>query len=87
MKSKLALGSTDTPANRLYMGLKVNVRDCSDLLQDAWECVYLDEYGVDPVQLQRVLDTYTRGLLVHQVEPSRASLKTALTLLSGQRAA
>jgi hypothetical protein len=87
IKTKFSIKEPPTSANRLYLHAQVERGDLDHLLADAWECVRLDDYGVDAMQLERVLDMYTRAVILSRREPSRASLRAALQLLPSSRAA
>jgi hypothetical protein len=50
----------------------------NDLLVDAWSCTDRFAAGCDPVQLQSILDGYTRTLLTMGVEHDRDVLRLRL---------
>lgn len=87
IKSKMALHGSDSPANRLYLGVPLKPADLDDVLKDAWSACSEFDYGVDPDALARSLDMYTRSLMLAQREPSRASISAALKLLMNRSAA
>lgn len=86
MKAKMALKDPPAAANRLYQALSVRPGDLDDLLKDAWASVSEFDYGVDPIQLTRALDTYTRSVMLSGATPSRDSIARALKLLLNRAA-
>lgn len=87
MKSKYGVRNTDLPANRLHMSTTVEAVDLDDLLDDAWSCTETVADLVDPVALRRVLDIYTRSLLMGHRAPSRTGLASVLQALMVRKGA
>jgi hypothetical protein len=87
IKTKFGIKDAPTGANRLYQHVELSIGDLDDLLKDAWDGCHLDDYGVDPAELQRALDIYTRALVMSRRTPDRATLGRALQLLMRQNAA
>lgn len=86
MKAKMALKDPPAAANRLYQAISVRPGDLDDLLKDAWASISEFDYGVDPAQLTRALDTYTRSVMLSGATPSRDSIARALKLLLNRAA-
>ncbi len=87
IKQQLGLKQAPTTANRLYTVHPVPTIDLDSVLQDAWDSVGLEDYGVPADDLARTLDIYTRSLLKTGREPSKSGLRTALKLLMDRSAA
>lgn len=87
MKVKMGLRDSPFSANRLYMAAQLNAGDMDDVLTDAWGSCHEFDYGVNPLLLEKALDTYARALLRSQREPSRAGLSAVLKLMLDRSAA
>lgn len=87
MKTRLGLRDSPFNANRLYMATQMTAADMDAALQDAWTSCHEFDYGVDPVLLEKALDTYARSLIRSQREPSRAGLTAILKLMLDRSAA
>ncbi len=87
MKAKFSIKEPPAPANRLHMTLDLTTNDADDVLKDAWDGCALADYGVDPRNLARALDMYTRSVLLTRRAPTRAGIAAALKLLLNRSAA
>ena len=87
MKTKMGLRDSPFSANRLYMAAQISAADMDAALEDAWGPCHEFDYGVNPVLLEKALDTYARSLLRSQREPSRAGLSAVLKLMLDRSAA
>lgn len=81
MKTKLGLRNSPFSANRLYMAAQLSPGDLDDALQDAWGSCHEFDYGVNPIALEKALDTYARSIMRAQREPSRAGLSAILKMM------
>ena len=86
---KVKMGLRDSPfsANRLYMAAQLTAGDMDAALEDAWGSCHEFDYGVNPILLEKALDTYARSLIRSQREPSRAGLSAVLKLMLDRSAA
>lgn len=87
MKTKYRMAGVTAPADRLHLHMVVPPADCDDLLEDAWSCTEKTADLVEPANLARALDLYTRSIILGRREPSRATLAASLKLLLDRTAA